>query len=52
MVNVRAPHLLVQALLPHIAEKDGRVINMFVLLILYLMTSDLQNVADHPGYLA
>ncbi|KAK6593957.1 hypothetical protein H4I96_10870 [Botrytis cinerea] len=28
MVNVRAPHLLVQALLPHIAEKDGRVINI------------------------
>ncbi|KAF5867451.1 putative gluconate 5-dehydrogenase protein [Botrytis fragariae] len=28
MVNVRAPHLLVQALLSHLVEKDGRVINI------------------------
>ena len=32
-VNVRAPALIVQALLPHLPEKGGRIINMYMLLV-------------------
>jgi NAD(P)-dependent dehydrogenase (short-subunit alcohol dehydrogenase family) len=37
--NVRSPMLLMQALLPHLAPRGGRVINMSVLFAIQIMAS-------------